>query len=142
FRPGPAGIDYLNKAQHRSRASTFLPVDESLARIASPVRAGRQKLASLAGHPDEEVAAAFFSSKHRWSLDRHDRYRLTVRALNVADNRGVLWTPLLDGIAGLTSRKLLAEEGLQTAVELQGARVLQWLQTHDSPEAAEQLAQF
>jgi hypothetical protein len=142
YRPGQDAIDYLNDIEHRSYASAYLSVDTSLARIASTLRGIPEKHASLAGHPDEEVAAEFFWSRHRWSLDRHDLYWITLRALGVADNRGVLWTPLLDAIAGPISLNLLANEGVQTSVEMQAGRVLEWLKAHDSSEAAEQLAQF
>jgi hypothetical protein len=142
YKVGQEAIDYLNALEHRSYASTFLSDDKSLTRIASTLRGVPEKHASLAGHPDEEVAAAFFWSRHRWSLDRHDLYDITLRALGVADNRGVLWTPLLDAIACSISLNLLAKEGVQTSVEMQAGRVLQWLQAHDSSEAAEQLGQF
>lgn len=91
----------------RKGARRFEPVRDALERARSARSLARSRLMALVFHPDERVPLELLRRGGRaegpWSKNNEDlafTLGMMARAVGDAEREGVLWTPLLDALAG------------------------------------------
>lgn len=137
----------------RPYASSFAPVDtppdqlqELLVRISTEHAPAPEVLQSWVEHPDERVTDALFRQrKLARALSDEQRLFLVARATSSADERGVLWTPLLDTISFAFITYQLRTQAIRISIPSFEERIRalgRWLRTRADRDDVVDLMRF